>query len=70
VNQQNPTCFEPNNQIFAAPLDGVHGLSYELGRDLPGIVRTRQARVCDFDTLESSPDEVRLEPGPDRLDLG
>ena len=69
VNQENPPRFEPNNQILATALDRGHGLPLELGCDLPGVVGARQARVRDLDLHERAPDQVRLEAGPDRLDL-
>jgi hypothetical protein len=33
-------------------------------------MRPRQAWVRDLDPLKRAPDEIGLEPGPDRLDLG
>jgi hypothetical protein len=70
VNQENTTRLEPNNQILASPLDRGDRLPLELCRDLAGIVGTRESRVRDLDSLERAADEVRLESGADRLDLG
>jgi hypothetical protein len=69
VNQENPTSLEPNNQILAAPLQGGDLLTFELCGDLARILGPRQAGVGDLDPIEGSADEVRLEPGADRLDL-
>jgi hypothetical protein len=69
VNQENPTSFEPNNQILAAPLQCGDSFAFELGGDLARILGPGQARVGDRDAFERSADEVRLEPGADRLDL-
>jgi hypothetical protein len=70
VNQEYATRFEPKNQILAAPIDGLDDLAFELGRDLPRVVRPRDARVEDLDSLESATGEHRLQTSPDRLDLG
>ena len=70
VNQENPTRFEPNNQILSAALERLDRLPYELGGDLTRVVGTGQARVCDLDLLEGAADEVGLETDSDRLDLG
>jgi hypothetical protein len=69
VNQQNPTSFEPNNQIFSSPIECSDTLSLELGRNGTRVVGTGQTRVRDLDTIEGSTDQVGLEPRPDRLDL-
>jgi hypothetical protein len=69
VDQENPTSFEPNNQILPSPLERSDSLSLELGRDFARVVRTGQTRVRDLDTIEGSTDQVGLEPCPDRFDL-
>jgi hypothetical protein len=69
VNQENPTSFEPNNQIFPSPIECSDSFSLELPRDLARVVRTGQTRVRDLDTIEGSTDQVGLEPRPDRFDL-
>jgi len=69
VNQENPTAFEPNNQILAASLECLDRLPHELGCDLLRLVGPREARVCDLDVLERLSDEDGLEAGPNRLDL-
>ncbi len=69
VNQENPTRFEPNNQILSATLERLDLLPCELGCDLPRIVGAGQSRVFDLDLLEGAADEVGLEADPDRLDL-
>jgi hypothetical protein len=69
VNQENPTSFEPNNQIFPSPIECSDSLSLELGRNFTRVVGTGQTRVSDLDTIEGSTDQVGLEPRPDRLDL-
>ena len=69
VNQENPTRFEPNNQILAAALQGGDSLAFELGRDLARIVGPGQAGSEISTRSKRAPDEVRLEPGADRLDL-
>ena len=70
VNQENATSFEPDNYILATALERGDPLSHELGGNLGRIVGPRQAGVCDLDVDEPSPDQLRLELGPDRLDLG
>jgi len=70
VNQEYPPRLEPNNQILAAPLDGLHRLALQLGGHLSGLNRAGDARVEDLDPLEPSPDQHRLEAGANRLDLG
>src|SRR2546423_5914892 len=69
VDQEKQTALEPNNQIFAAPLDRGDPLAFKLGRDFRGLEWTRQARVGDLDRLEATPDELRLESCPNGLDL-
>jgi hypothetical protein len=69
VNQENPTRFEPNNQILPASLQGGDRLALELGGDLPRIVGARESRVRDLDAVEGPADQMRLESRPDRLDL-
>jgi len=69
VNQENPTSFEPNNQIFPSPIECSDSFSLELPRDLARVVRTGETRVRDLDTIERSTDQVGLEPRPDRFDL-
>ena len=70
MNQEYPTAFEPNNQILAAPLNGVDDLALELCGDLPGLDGARHARIEDLDSLEPASDEHRLEVSANRLDLG
>jgi hypothetical protein len=70
VNQESSIRFEPNNQILAAPLDGCDGLADQLGRGLHGVVRASEAGIRDLDVVERSSDEMRLEAGSNRLDLG
>jgi hypothetical protein len=70
VNQENPTAFEPNNQILAAATDCCDPLPLELGGHFGGVLRPGEARVEDLDVLESATDELRLETCPDGLDLG
>src|SRR5580765_355491 len=70
VNQEHPTAFEPDNQILAATLERLDTLAGELGRHLGRVVGTRQPGIVDLDVLEAAPDEHRLEPASDRLDLG
>jgi hypothetical protein len=69
VNQENPTRFEPNNQILPAPLHGDDRLAFELDGHLAGIVRSGQSRVQDLDAIERAADQVGLEARADRLDL-
>ncbi len=69
VNQEHSTALEPKNQILAAALDGGDAFSLELGRDLQRIMWTGEAEVVDLDMVEAAPDELRLEPDADRLDL-
>jgi hypothetical protein len=69
VDQENPTSFEPNNQVFPSPLERSDSLSLELGRNFARVMRASQTRVRDLHTIEGSTDQVRLEPRPDRLDL-
>jgi hypothetical protein len=70
VNQENATSFEPDNYIFATALERGDPLTHELGSDLGWIVGPRQAGVCDLDVDEPAADQLRLELGPNRLDLG
>ena len=70
VNQENPTAFEPNNQILAAAVERRDLLSLELGGHSGGVEGPREAWIADVDALETAPDELRLQPSPDRLDLG
>jgi hypothetical protein len=70
VNQENATSFEPDNYIFAAALERGDPLSHELSRHRGGIVRPRQAGICDLDVDEPAADQLRLELGADGLDLG
>ena len=70
VDQEHATGFEPNNQILAAPLDGRHGLSLELGCDLPRLDGPGHAGIADLDTVETPADEDGLEAHANRLDLG
>ena len=70
VDQENATALEPNNQVLAAPLERLDALADELGRDLGRILWPRQPRVFDLDVLEAPSVEHRLEPAPNRLDLG
>ena len=69
MDQENPTSFEPNNQVFPSPLERSDSLSLELGRNFARVMRASQTRVRDLHTIEGSTDQVRLEPRPDRLDL-
>ena len=70
MDQENTTALEPNNQILAAPLDGRDPLTLQLGRHLGRLVWAHEARVVDAHPLEAPPDERRLEPAANRLDLG
>jgi hypothetical protein len=70
VNQENPTAFEPKNQILSATVDRRDALTLELGRDLERVERADEPGVCDLDTLEGPTDEMRLELPADSLDLG
>jgi len=70
VDQEYPTGLESNNQILAAPFDGLHRLPRELGRDLLRLERTGHPGVADVDPLEATPDQKGLEPSSDGLDLG
>ena len=70
VNQENATGFEPNNQILAAAIERCDPFSLEFGGHSGGVERPSEARVVDLDALEAAADELRLEPCPDRLDLG
>jgi hypothetical protein len=70
VDQENATGFEPNNQIFAAAIDGNDPLSLELGGHSGGIEGAGEAPVEDLDALESPAQELRLEPRAHGLDLG
>jgi hypothetical protein len=69
VNQENATRFEPNNQIFAAALEGTHLLAFELGCDFARVVRPGQPSVRDLNPIEDATDHAGLEPRADRLDL-
>jgi hypothetical protein len=69
VNQENPTRFEPNNQILATPLQGGDSFPFELGGHFVRIVGSGQPGIRDHDAIERPADQARLEPGPDRLDL-
>ena len=68
VDQENPTRFEPNNQILSATLERLDPLPCELGGDLPRI-EGRVSAGLDLHSLEGATDEMRLEADPDRLDL-
>ena len=70
VNQENPTAFEPNNQILAAAVECRDPLSLELGGHPGGVEGPGEARVLDLDALEAAPDKLRLQLSPDGLDLG
>jgi hypothetical protein len=69
VNQQNTTAFESKNQILPATLERLDGFARELRGSLHGVMRAGQANVGDLDLREGPTDELRLEAGPDRLDL-
>jgi hypothetical protein len=70
VNQENTTALEPKNQIFAAAVDRCDPLSLELGGHSGGVEGPGEPGIVDVNTLETAPDELRLQPPPDRLDLG
>jgi hypothetical protein len=40
VDQENATALEPNNQIFAAPIDGGDTLALQLGCHRGGLAGT------------------------------
>ena len=70
VNQENTTTFESKNQILAAAVERRDQLSLELGGHSGGVEGPGEAWIADVDALETAPDELRLQPSPDRLDLG
>jgi hypothetical protein len=70
VDQEYTATSEPNNQILAAPLDGVDDLALQLRGDFLRLEWARHARIEDLDSLEASSDEHRLEVSAHRLDLG
>lgn len=70
VNQENPTAFEPKNQILAAPVELRDSLALQLGCHRDRIEGTHETWVVDHDALEPSPDERRLELATNGLDLG
>jgi hypothetical protein len=70
VHQQNETAIEPDNQIFAAPIDRADAFAFELRSHLSRLERPGQPGVRDLDPLEGPSDEVRLEAQANRLDLG
>jgi hypothetical protein len=69
VNQENPTGFEPNDQILAATIESCDALTLELGGDGERLEGADEPWVADLDTLERAADHVRLERDADRLDL-
>jgi hypothetical protein len=70
VDQEYTTADEPNNQILAAPFDGIDDLALELCGDLVWLDRARDAWVENLDSLEAASHEHRLEVSANRLDLG
>ena len=69
VDQESPTGFEPNNQIFATAIDGGDTFPLQFGPDLEGLEGTRQSRIENLDALEAAADERGLEAPANRLDL-
>src|SRR6185503_12273627 len=69
VDQENPTGFEPNNQILAAAFQRCDTLAFELCSDGDRLEGTDEPRVVDVDLLEAPADDMRLECETDRLDL-
>jgi hypothetical protein len=70
VDQENATATKPNNQILAAPFDGVDDLALELDGDLVGIKRPRDPGIGDLHSLELPTHERRLQARANGLDLG
>ena len=69
MDQENPTAFEPNNEIFAAPLDRTDAFPSKLGRHRVRVVRTDEARVVDSDAIEAAADERGRELSTNALHL-
>jgi hypothetical protein len=69
VNQESPPRLEPNNQILAPALERQHPFALELGGNSARLEWPHESRIADFDPVEATADEVRLELEPDRLDL-
>jgi hypothetical protein len=70
VNQENPTTFEPNNQILAATVETRDPLADKLVSDLGRFEGTRQAWIEDLHAVEPAPDEPALELRTNSLDFG
>ena len=70
MNQENPTAFEPNNQILAAAIERCDRLSLELCGHSGGVLGPGEARVEDLDAFEAAAYELGRESRPDGLDLG
>jgi len=56
-SEEHTSRLEPNNQILAATLDGLHAFTFQARCDGLWIERARQARVGDLDVLEAPPFE-------------
>jgi hypothetical protein len=69
VDQENPTGFEPNNQILAAAFQRCDALAFELCRHRDRLEGTDQPWVVDVYLLEAPADDVRLERETNGLDL-
>src|SRR5262249_53722765 len=59
----------PQNQILAAPIDGLDELAAELRSHLCGIDRSREPRVEDLHVLEPPADQPRFQACSYSLDL-
>ena len=70
VNQETATALEPKNQVLAATIERLDPLADELRLDEPRVLGPGEPRVGDLHRLESPPDDSRLEPEANRLDLG
>src|SRR5919197_603443 len=70
VNQETATALEPKNQILAAAIERRDALARQLGLDELGVEGSREPCVVDLHVREPPPDDGRLEPAANRLDLG
>ena len=70
VDEERRSALETYDEVLPAPLDCGDSLAFELGDDLPGVVRARQPKIEDLDARERLSLEPRGQLAANRLDLG
>lgn len=70
VHEQSRVSFERDDQVFPAPIERSYALAGERVSDRFRRLRPSEPKVVDLDLFEPPASEQRLEPPPDRLDLG